>query len=222
MKPETTDKATYRTMGLMVTAVIFLVLIIDQLIKFEVKTHLHLFESIEIMPWCQINFTENSGMAFGMEFTGTWILAIFRFIAILFFCFVLHRLIRRGAKRGFIFCIALIVGGALGNIVDNCFYGLIYTESLPAYMTDAPAQLVSLGNGYGTFLSGRVVDMFYFPLFVWPDWMPILAGKTFFGAIFNFADACVSVGAIALILFYPRLIFGGTKETESQDAETPQ
>ena len=123
--------------------------------------------------------------------------------AIIFFCIILTRLVHRKAPYGIIICMSMIIAGALGNIIDNMFYGLIFTESSPYGM---PAQLVPFGNGYGTFLSGKVVDMFYFPLFTWPEWVPVLGGNVFFGAIFNFADASISCGAVAMALFYYKYI----------------
>lgn len=181
------------------TLIILAVILIDQLIKFEIKTNFALHEAYPVTDWFVILFTENRGMAFGMQFVGTMFLALFRVVAIAFFCVVLGRTIRRRAPYGLVVCIALIIAGALGNIVDNLFYGLIFTESLPYA---EPARLVAFGQGYGSFLTGKVVDMFYFPLFTWPEWMPLVGGDVFFGAIFNFADAAISCGAVALALFY--------------------
>ena len=164
-----------------------------------------LYERIPVTSWFQICFTENDGMAFGMDFVGTMFLTIFRVIAVVVFAFILRRIIRHRYPMGLVVCLSLIVAGAAGNIVDNCFYGLIFTESHPGAL---PARLVSWGSGYGQFLSGHVVDMFYFPLFVWPDWVPLLGGEVFFNAIFNFADAAISCGAVALLLFYYRFLSG--------------
>lgn len=175
------------------------VIIIDQLIKYEIKTNFLLHESYEITSWFQLLFTENRGMAFGMQFVGTMFLAIFRVVAIVFFCIFLFRIVRHKAPYGLIICTSMIIAGATGNIIDNLFNGLYYSESLPYGI---PAQVVHWGEGYGSFLSGKVIDMFYFPLFTWPNWMPLIGGDVFFGAIFNFADASISCGAIALILFY--------------------
>jgi len=184
-------------------AIIALVIVIDQIIKYEVKTNFLLHEAYEVTGWFQIFFTENRGMAFGMQFVGTMFLAIFRVVAIVFFCIVLCRLVRRKAPYGLVVCVAMIIAGAAGNILDNMFNGLVYTESLPF---GQPATLVPLGEGYGDFLSGKVIDMFYFPLFTWPDWMPLVGGDVFFGAIFNFADASISCGAVALVLFYYKYV----------------
>lgn len=184
-------------------AIIVAVIIIDQIIKYEVKTNFLLHEAYDVCGWFQILFTENRGMAFGMQFVGTMFLAIFRVIAIVFFCMVLCRFVKRKAPYGLVVCVAMIIAGAAGNILDNMFNGLVYTESLSI---GEPAQLVPFGQGYGDFLSGKVIDMFYFPLFTWPDWMPLVGGDIFFGAIFNFADASISCGAVALALFYYKYI----------------
>ena len=181
------------------------IIIVDQLIKIAIKTRFLLGESYEIASWFQLRFTENRGMAFGMDFIGTGILTIFRLCAVAFFIYVLRKEVKKAAPVGFVVCLSMIIAGAFGNIVDNAFYGLIFTESAPYYaaaMGATPAHLVAMGQGYGTFFHGHVVDMFYFPLFQWPDWVPVLKGSTFFGAIFNFADAAISVGAAAMILFY--------------------
>lgn len=196
--------------------VISLVLLADQLIKYTVKTNLCLRESVEITPWFQIFFTENEGMAFGMDFIGTAFLTIFRLLAVSVFLRLLAKAVRRGLPAGLLACISLIVAGAAGNIIDNSFYGLVFSESTP-FQT---ATLVPFGEGYGSFLAGRVVDMFYFPLFSWPDWMPLVGGDTFFGAVFNFADACISCGAVALLLFYPRYLHasgGGVADATSEE-----
>lgn len=192
--------------SILAVAILVAVIIIDQLIKFEIKTTFSLHEVYRVTDWFQIFFTENRGMAFGMQFVGTMFLALFRVVAIVFFCVVLFRLVKRKAPYGLIVCVAMIIAGAAGNIIDNMFYGLIFTESTPY---GAPATLVPFGQGYGSFLSGKVVDMFYFPLFTWPDWVPLIGGDVFFGAIFNFADASISCGAVALALFYYKYISHG-------------
>lgn len=180
---------------------VLLVLVIDQIIKFEVKTNMSLYESIDVTSWFKILFIENRGMAFGMAFIGTMFLTLFRVAAIVLFTYILVRIIKKKAPFGLIVCFSLIVSGASGNIIDNCFYGMLFSDSVPY---GAPAQLVAWGEGYGSFLSGKVVDMFYFPLFRWPEWMPLIGGDVFFGAIFNFADAAISCGAIAILIFYHR------------------
>lgn len=182
---------------------ILAIIVIDQLIKYEIKTSFLLHESWHVTDWFQILFTENRGMAFGMQFVGTGLLALFRVLAIGFFVYALSHLIRRRAPLGLIICVSMIIAGAIGNLIDNMFYGLIFSESLS---WGAPAQFVPWGEGYAGFMTGKVVDMFYFPLFTWPEWMPWIGGNIFFGAIFNFADASISCGAVALILFYYRYL----------------
>lgn len=192
---------------LVAVTLIPLLLVVDQAVKIAVKTSMLLYESIEIWPWFRITFTENRGMAFGMEFVGTYFLALFRILAIAAFVWVLIQAVRRRYPVGLIVCLSMIIAGASGNILDNCFYGLGFEESHPVgYPFAAPARWVGLGAGYGDFLSGKVVDMFYFPLFTWPGWLPFVGGQVFFGAIFNFADACISVGAVSLVLFYNKFL----------------
>ena len=186
------------------------IIVADQIVKWAVKTHLPLYDQVEVTSWFRILFTENQGMAFGMQIVGTLFLALFRVAAIALFVTALVHAIRRGVPTGLVVCLTMVIAGAAGNIIDNAFYGLIYSESLPY---DVPAQLVPFGQGYGSFLQGRVVDMFYFPLFTWPEWMPLVGGDTFFGAVFNLADASISCGAVALALFYFRYLTGQNGRT---------
>ena len=194
------------------------IIIVDQLIKIDIKTVFTLYENHVIADdWFHLVFIENRGMAFGMQFVGTMFLALFRVVAIAFFGYAMFRLVKKKCPYGLIVCLAMIIAGAVGNIIDNMFYGLIFTESTPYEV----ARLVPMGQGYGSFLSGKVVDMFYFPLFEWPKWVPFVGGNTFFGAIFNFADASISCGAVALVLFYHQyvskmeLLFPKKKDSKS-------
>lgn len=197
-------------------SLILIILIADQIIKVAVKTNMSLFEHIVVTDWFHIAFVENRGMAFGMDFIGTTVLTVFRFLAVGAFGCFLVRCIRSRCPIGFIVCLSLVIAGAFGNIIDNCLYGLIFTESQPANPFYAPvAEIVPFGQGYGTFLSGRVVDMFYFPFWQWPESWPLIGGRTFFGAVFNLADAAISVGAVAIIVFYYKLLsslLSGSKE----------
>ena len=186
-------------------SLILFILVADQALKIAVKTHMSLYEHIVVTEWFHIAFVENRGTAFGMDFIGTAVLTVFRFLAVGAFCWCLAHCIRRRYPMGFIICLSLVIAGALGNIIDNCIYGLVFSESQPANPFFAPiAEFVPFGKGYGSFLSGRVVDMFYFPLWQWPESWPIIGGRTFFGAVFNLADAAISVGAVAIILFHYR------------------
>ena len=162
---------------------IVLLLLTDQIIKILVKTNMNLGESIPVFgSWFQILFIENNGMAFGMSFGCKTILTLFRLIVSGLVLYYIILLLKDNYKTGYIICVSLIFAGAIGNIIDCLFYGLIFGES--------------------AFLNGRVVDMFYFPLFTFPDWLPFLGGEIFFSPIFNFADSCITVGIFALIIFF--------------------
>ena len=203
--------------SLIALAIFLAVIVIDQIIKIAVKTNMSLYEHIDITSWCQMFLVENRGMAFGMSFIGTSILSAFRIVAVVAFVYLLVVLCRRKYPIGLIACVSLVVAGALGNIIDNCFYGMCFSESLPYFL---PAEYVGWGNGYSSFLSGKVVDMFYFPFFTWPDWMPLVGGDVFFGAVFNFADAAISCGAVAILLFYNKYLTGKDKKAAAADTSS--
>ena len=181
---------------------VIVLLVIDQAIKIEVKTSMCLHESIRVTDWFYIFFTENPGMAFGWEFMDKIFLTLFRIIAVGVIGFFLYRFVRKKAPFGYLLCWALILAGAAGNIIDCVFYGLIFNNP-PAPLV---AEFVPFGSGYESVFHGKVVDMFYFPIIDtnWPEWMPFVGGDhfIFFSPIFNFADAAISCGIIALLLFY--------------------
>ena len=187
--------------GLLVALFIVLLLVIDQVIKIEVKTGMRLHESIRITDWFYISFIENNGMAYGMTIINKLVLSIFRIVAISVLGYYLCRQIKLGARNFYIACLALVWAGAAGNLIDCMFYGLIFNASSPYYLS----YFVPFGQGYAPFLMGKVVDMFYFPLIVttWPDWVPFWGGDAFvfFSPVFNFADSCISVGVVLLLLF---------------------
>ena len=160
-------------------------------------------------------------MAFGMSFVGTMFLALFRVVATALFIYLLYKIVKnKKYPVGLIVVVSMLIAGALGNLIDNFFYGLIFTESLPAYISQGPAQVVPIGEGYGEFLSGKVVDMFYFPFFEWPNWMPLVGGDVFFGAVFNFADAAISVAFVLALCFYSKYFnFNFKREKEQEDAK---
>lgn len=185
--------------------VILLLLFFDQASKIWVKTHMQLHESLEIFSWFQLYFTENPGMAFGMEFLNKLVLSVFRIAAVVAIAYYLIRLVRRNYSFGFIACVALVFAGALGNIIDSVFYGVIFDHSYGQIATFMPA-----GGGYASLLHGKVVDMLYFPLIrtTLPDWLPIWGGEEFifFRPIFNLADSSICVGGALLLLFYHRTL----------------
>lgn len=184
-------------------AVVLLILCIDQWLKVWVKTTLCPGESIRLADWAYIAFVENKGMAFGMQFIGTLMLATFRLVAVGLLAWMLWRITSTNrVKWGFVLLLSMVMAGAMGNIIDNVFYGLIFSDSNGL----TPATLVPLGHGYGSLMEGRVVDMFYFPIISteWPQWVPIVGGDhfTFFSPIFNFADAAITTGGALLVICY--------------------
>ncbi len=171
---------------------IILILIVDQASKFYVKLNFSLGESIEVFSWFQILFVENNGMAFGMEIFGKLFLTLFRIVAVSALGVVIFKLIKQGAKPGFILSVSLLLAGAAGNIFDSIFYGLIFNESYHQLATLFPAE-----GGYAPLFYGKVVDMLYFPL------IKNAAGETvFFSPVFNIADSSISVAVAIILLFY--------------------
>ena len=189
---------------MIVLALTVVLLVIDQWIKISVKTGMCLHESIKVTDWFYISFIENNGMAFGMTMINKLVLSIFRIVAIVALGWYLARQLRRRVRMLWLVCLTLVFAGAVGNLVDCMFYGLIFNASSPYYVS----YFVPFGHGYAPFLMGKVVDMFYFPIIVttWPEWVPFFCGDefVFFSPVFNFADSCVSVGVIMVLLFCRR------------------
>ena len=202
----------------MVALIVAIALIIDQAIKLSVKLGMRLYESIHITDWFYIYFTENPGMAFGMEIFGKLFLTLFRLVAICFLVYYVTKIRGKRFPKGYLVCVALIIAGAMGNVIDCVLYGPIFSESTPF----AVSHLVPWGEGYAPLLKGKVVDMFYFPLveWNWPRWIPFIGGNhfVFFSPIFNFADACISCGVIAILLFYNHCLNWGMEGPKSETA----
>jgi signal peptidase II len=211
--------------GLRPILIVLTVLILDQVLKVWVKTNMSLGQEFDIASWFKIHFTENEGMAFGFSFggdTGKLILSLFRVVAVCFITYYLAGLIKTGAKKGLIVAISLILAGALGNIVDSLVYGVLFSESI---LHGPVAEFMPEGGGYAPFLYGKVVDMFYFPLYsgFLPEWVPFWGGEyfEFFRPVFNIADASITSGVILIVLFQKS--YFASKETapasESEDQE---
>lgn len=191
--------------GTIAIIVVTLVILIDQISKIWVKTSMMLGDSIEITSWFKIYFIENPGMAFGLEIGGKLFLTLFRIVAVGFIGYYLTQLIKKKYPKGFIACIALILAGAFGNIVDCVLYGEIFSSSYGQV-----AEFVSLGEGYADWMHGKVVDMLYFPLIEsnFPSWFPFVGGDhfIFFSPVFNIADSAITVGIFILVLFYHKIL----------------
>ncbi|MDP4183983.1 MAG: lipoprotein signal peptidase [Bacteroidota bacterium] len=204
--------------------VVFLVLLIDQAVKIWIKTHMYIGQEYTVFGnWFFIHFIENNGMAFGFEFAGKFgkiFLSLFRIAAVGGIGWFLVKLTKKNYKTGAIIALSLVLAGAIGNIIDCAFYGMMFSESYGQV-----SQLFPEGGGYSTFLHGRVVDMLYFPLIEghFPDWFPIMKGEDFlfFRPVFNIADSSISIG-IALILLFYRDIFKELEQKETKEETEPE
>ena len=185
--------------------VLLVAIVADQWLKFYVKLNFTLGEGVHVFDWFQILFVENPGMAFGWELGSKLFLTIFRIVVSGAVVWYLIKLMKEEYKLGYQIVISLILAGAVGNIIDCVCYGVIFSESTYFATAEFMPEV-----GYASWFMGKVVDMFYFPLFSfdWPQWMPFVGGEhfIFFSPIFNFADACVSCGMIAIILFYGKYL----------------
>jgi signal peptidase II len=207
-----------------VVLLILAILLVDQVFKYYIKTTYYLGEDHPVLGnWFRLHFVENEGMAWGWKLgeSGSWgkmALTLFRLAAVFFGVYYIGKIIREKYHAGFIFCVALIFAGAVGNLIDSMFYGMIFEESNP-YEQNV-AKLFPEGGGYAGFLHGKVVDMLYFPIIqtIWPSWVPFFGGDSFefFSPVFNIADASISVGLIIILLFQNRFFH---KETEVPKGE---
>lgn len=206
---------------------VVLILVVDQIIKIEVKTSMFLHESIRVTDWFYITFVENNGMAYGMTFINKLVLTFFRMAAIAVIAVYLYRQVSKNARWVYVVCLALVLAGATGNLIDCIAYGQVFTAST----SDTIAHFVPWGQGYEEIFRGRVVDMLYFPLFETdlPQWLPIWGGEhyIFFSPVFNFADSCITTGVIALLLFCRKELAtisfskdAADKQPEGDDAPT--
>jgi len=201
--------------------IIVLILIVDQCLKFYIKTSYPIGGGFDILglEWAKIHFVENKGMAFGLSFGGSigkYVLSVFRIVMVVFLIYFLKRLIIDRESYGLQISFALIIAGAMGNIIDSMFYGLIFSESC---FHCGIAEILPNEGGYAGFLQGSVVDMFYFPLIdtVLPQWLPLIGGEpfAFFKPVFNVADSAISIG-VALILLFHRSYFVSHKKSEAE------
>ncbi len=189
--------------------VVGVVLFLDQLTKVLVKTNMTLGQNIHVISdWFIIHFTENEGMAFGIELPGEYgklLLSLFRILAVGFIIWYINKLLKNNATIGLVICVSLILAGAVGNIIDSAFYGLIFTEST----WNEVATFTGLSGGYAGFLHGRVVDMLHFPIIngTFPSWMPYMGGEefVFFRPVFNVADTAITVGVLVILVFQNKM-----------------
>lgn len=205
--------------------IIFTVLIVDQILKIWIKTHLSIGDEIIVFKdWFILHFVENNGMAFGFEFNGNYgklFLSVFRMAAVVAIGWYLFKLTRqKNVPMGFIVCISLIFAGAIGNIIDSLFYGMIFNHSYGQVATLFPAE-----GGYSSFLHGRVVDMLYFPLIEgrYPAWIPKIGGNPyiFFRPVFNIADSAITVGIFSILIFYRGYFNKKEERGETSEQEVP-
>ncbi|SEK56268.1 signal peptidase II Aspartic peptidase. MEROPS family A08 [Chitinophaga rupis] len=202
-----------------VVFIVVLILIIDQALKFWIKTHLYMQQEFVILPnWFRIHFIENEGMAYGLKFGGDFgkiLLTLFRLVAVVIGFWYMRKLVAQKFHTGLLICGSLILAGAAGNLIDSMFYGLIFSDSSYDIARFMPKE-----GGYGAFLHGRVVDMLYFPIYegYLPKWIPIKGGDyfIFFRPVFNIADAAISTGVITILVFQRRF-FSKRVETTSDN-----
>ena len=188
--------------------IVLTTLVLDQALKIWVKTHMYLGQEYQVFDWFYIHFTENNGMAFGMEFGGDWGklgLSLFRIVFVVFMASFLLKLIRKNADKVLIVSLSLVLAGAVGNIIDGTLYGILFSESYRQLATFLPEA-----GGYAPLFFGKVVDMFYFPIFkgYLPEWIPFWGGDyfVFFKPVFNIADSAISIGVAIMVIFQKKVM----------------
>lgn len=188
--------------------IVLTTLVLDQALKIWVKTHMYLGQEYQVFDWFYIHFTENNGMAFGMEFGGNWGklgLSLFRIVFVVFMASFLLKLIRKNADKVLIVSLSLVLAGAIGNIIDGTLYGILFSESYRQLATFLPEA-----GGYAPMFFGKVVDMFYFPIFkgYLPEWIPFWGGDyfVFFRPVFNIADSAISIGVAIMVIFQKKVM----------------
>jgi signal peptidase II len=215
--------------GKKVIALILVILFIDQAIKFYIKLNYFIGEEHALIgSWARLHFIENEGMAWGLKFGGGFgkiLLTLFRLAAVIWGSFLIKGFIQKKYHNGFIFCAALIYAGAVGNLIDSMFYGMIFEQSVP--FTTQVAVFMPKTGSYAPFLYGKVVDMFYFPIIQnahFPNWFPIWGGEEFefFRPVFNFADAAISTGVISLFVFQRKFFKENDVESEPSSEIGPE
>lgn len=203
---------------LKVSLIVFIILFIDQFSKIWIKTNMTIGESIQITNWFYIYFVENPGMAFGMELFNKMFLTLFRAVAVVAIGYYVFYTIKKGFKFGFTIAVALIFAGALGNIIDCVFYGVLFSSSVGQVATFLPE-----GGGYAPLFYGKVVDMLYFPLIdtTWPSWIPWIGGNslTFFDPVFNIADSAICIGVFYILLFQRKYIMDSARKEDSNEKQ---
>ena len=203
---------------------VFIILVLDQALKIYIKTNINYGDGLDILglSWAKIHFVENEGMAFALSFgviAGKYVLSIFRIVMVAFLIYILKNLLKNKETYGLIVSFSLIIAGAVGNILDSMFYGLIFSES---FFHGGLATMFPSEGGYGSFLTGKVVDMLYFPMIdtILPEWLPIWGGERFefFRPVFNIADSAITVGVASILIFHRR--FFNTEKVQKENEDT--
>lgn len=209
---------------LKVFLLVLVILIIDQASKIYIKTNFYYHEMVPIfgLDWAYLHFVENNGAAFGLSLGGEWgklALTTFRIVTVCILAYFINMLIKRRESMGMIMALSLVFAGAIGNIIDSVFYGVIFSES--GFSPEGVAIFMPPDGGYSSLFHGKVVDMFYFPMIdtYWPDWVPVIGGNSFqfFRPVFNVADSSIFVGMVILLIFYRDFFSGGQQKGREQD-----